>query len=210
MIVHVPMVAFGEPKRVLIVGGGDGGSLQQVLKHPSVEKAVVCELDRRVVELSNQYFPDFGRPYDDPRAELVIQDAFDYLQQRDSKFDVIVADTTDPIGEAEKLFSAEFYRLMSNALTPGGVITTQCEQIYFDTGLIKEMLTLGRRLRKHSAYYYTHVPTYPGGSIGFVYISDTPYQDGFGRALPDGLKYLTPEIHQAAFALPQFLKDALA
>lgn len=129
MITHVPMLAHGNPKRVLIVGAGDGGSLQQVLRYPSVEEAVVCELDRRVVEVCTDYFPHFGNPFANERAKLVIQDAFDYLQLPDNKFDVIISDTTDPIGPAEKLFSDEFYHLMVNALTPNGAIATQCEQM---------------------------------------------------------------------------------
>ncbi|MCX8024835.1 MAG: hypothetical protein N3A60_06505, partial [Thermanaerothrix sp.] len=104
MITHVPMLAVDNPRTVLIVGGGDGGSLQQVLRYPSVERAVVCELDRRVVEVCREHFPAFGDPYRDPRAEVVFQDAFTYLENPPYKFDVIVSDTTDPIGPAEKLF----------------------------------------------------------------------------------------------------------
>ena len=133
MITHVPMLAVGSPKRVLIVGGGDGGSLQQVLRYPSVEEAVVCELDQQVVDVSRQYFPFFGDPWSDPRAKLVVQDAFQYLQDQQGSFDVIVSDTTDPIGMAERLFSEEFYQLMWRALTPGGAIATQCEQMFFDS-----------------------------------------------------------------------------
>jgi spermidine synthase len=209
MIVHVPMLAVDDPKRVLIVGGGDGGALREVLRHPGVERAVVCELDRRVVEVCAEHFPGFGRPLDDPRAELVIEDAFDYLQRPDQRFDVIIADTTDPIGEAEKLFSPEFYRLMADALTPGGAITTQCEQMYFHTDLIREMVQIGRSLARHAAYYWTHVPTYPGGTIGFLYLSDTPPERGFGKAHPEGMRYFNAEMHRAAFALPEFLRQAL-
>lgn len=209
MITHPAILAKGDARRVLIVGGGDGGTLQQVLKHSSVEQAVVCELDRGVVELCEKHFPAFEKPFQNPRSQLVIEDAFDYLQRPDSKFDVIMADTTDPIGEAEKLFSPEFYRLMANALTPGGVVVTQCEQMYFNTDLIQEMVGIGRSLKKHAGYFYTLVPTYPGGSIGFLYMSDTHWSEGFGRAYPEGLQYFNAGVHQAAFALPEFLKQAL-
>src|SRR5512135_784852 len=119
MIVHVPMLAFGQPRRVLIVGGGDGGSLQQVLRYSSVEQAVVCELDQRVVDLSRQYLTCFGDPWTDPRVELVVRDAFGYLEEHPGQFDVIISDTTDPIGMAERLFSDEFYRSMVGALSAG-------------------------------------------------------------------------------------------
>ena len=128
MIVHVPMLAVAQPKRVLIVGGGDGGSLQQVLRYSSVEEVVICELDQLVVDLSRQYFfASFGDPWVDPRARLIIQDAFGYLDQNPEQFDVIISDTTDPIGMAERLFSNEFYQLIVRALVPGGAAATQCE-----------------------------------------------------------------------------------
>lgn len=210
MITHVPLLAHPNPKSVLIVGGGDGGSLQQVLRHKSVERAVMCELDRRVVEVCLEHFPDFGNPYADPRAELVIEDAFTYLQRSAAQFDVIVSDTTDPVGAAEKLFTEEFYHLMHRALTPGGIIVTQCEQIYFDTRLIKEMLTIGQKLASHPAYYHALVPTYPGGGIGFLYVSDTPWTNGLNKPYPGPMNYLNPDMHRAAFALPEFFKRYLA
>lgn len=211
MITHVPMLAHGSPKRVLIVGAGDGGSLQQVLRYPFVDEAVVCELDRRVVEVCTEFFPNFGSPFGNKRANLVIQDAFEYLQQPNQKFDVIISDTTDPIGPAEKLFSAEFYHLMVNALTPNGAIATQCEQMYFDAQLIKEILTFAQGLVQHPAYYYTLVPTYPGGGIGFMYLSNQPWTRGLETPYPPGqMNYLNPDVHRAAFALPEFFRGYLA
>jgi len=209
MITHIPMLAQGAPRRVLIVGGGDGGSLQQVLKHTSVQEAVVCELDRRVVEVSRKYFTQFGDPWSDPRARLVIQDAFTFLEGGREKFDVIISDTTDPIGMAERLFSEEFYRLMTAALNPGGAIATQCEQPFFDTALIREIYSFARTLTRQPAYYYAHIPTYPGGGIGFMYLSDVPWQEGLKRKYPQGLNYLNREVHQAAFALPEFFRREL-
>jgi spermidine synthase len=210
MITHVPLLAHGNPQSVLIVGGGDGGALQQVLRYPAVEQAVMCELDRRVVEVCVQHFPAFGNPLTDPRAQLVIEDAFTYLQRAQRRFDVIISDTTDPIGAAEKLFSEEFYRLMAGALTPNGVIVTQCEQMFFDAQLIKNMLATAKELARQPAYYHTLVPTYPGGGIGFLYISDQPWRNGLNKPYPGPMHYLNPEIHQAAFALPEFFKRQLA
>jgi spermidine synthase len=210
MITHIPLLAQGNPRRVLIVGGGDGGSLQQVLRYPSVEEVVVCELDRRVVDLSREYFPDFGDPYADPRARVVIQDAFAFLKDPNNRFDVIISDTTDPIGEAEKLFSEEFYRMMVGALTPNGAIATQCEQMYFDTNLIKNILEMAKTMVRCPSYYHAMIPTYPGGGIGFMYLSDAPWTNGLDRPYPPGrMNYLNPDIHHAAFALPEFFKRAL-
>jgi len=210
MIVHVPMLAVGSPKRVLIVGGGDGGSLQQVLRYPCVEQAVVCELDQKVVDYSRQYFPAFGDPWADPRAKLLVRDAFGYLEENPGQFDVIISDTTDPIGMAERLFSDEFYKLMVRALAPGGAAATQCEQPYFDAELIKTIYATAGKLSKNPAYYYAQVPTYPGGGIGFMYVSDTPWENGLQRPYPPGVNnYLNPEIHRAAFAIPEFFRREL-
>lgn len=211
MIVHVPMLAVGEPKRVLIVGGGDGGSLQQVLRYPSVEEAVVCELDQRVVDLSRDYFAaSFGDPWADTRARLLVRDAFGYLEENSGQFDVIISDTTDPIGMAERLFSDEFYKLMVRALVPGGAAATQCEQPFFDTNLIKQIYRSAMGLTKNPAYYYANIPTYPGGGIGFMYVSDTPWQKGLTSPYPPGVNnYINADIHQAAFALPEFFRKEL-
>ncbi len=210
MIVHVPMLAVGAPKRALIVGGGDGGSLQQVLRYPSVEEAVVCELDQRVVDLSREHFASFGDPWADPRARLLVRDAFGFLEENPGQFDVIISDTTDPIGMAERLFSDEFYKLMTRALVPGGAAATQCEQPYFDTELIKQIYSSAKKLSQNPAYYYANVPTYPGGGIGFMYVSDTPWENGLKTSFPPGVNnYINPEIHKAAFALPEFFRKEL-
>jgi spermidine synthase len=210
MIVHVPMLAAGAPTRVLIVGGGDGGSLQQVLRYPSVEQVVICELDPRVVDLSREHFAFFGDPWTDPRATLLVRDAFDYLEENPGRFDVIISDTTDPIGMAKRLFSDEFYKLMVRALSPGGAAATQCEQPFFDTALIKQVYASAQKLVKNPAYYYAHVPTYPGGGIGFMYLSDTPWQNGLKNPLPPGTnQYINPEVHAASFALPEFFRREL-
>jgi len=211
MIVHVPMLAFGQPRRVLIVGGGDGGALQQVLRYESVEEVTVCELDQRVVDLSREYFAAaFGDPWSDPRTQLLVRDAFGYLEENPGQFDVIISDTTDPIGMAERLFSDEFYKLMVRALAPGGAAATQCEQPFFDADLIKQIYKSAKALTKNPAYYYANIPTYPGGGIGFMYVSDTPWENGLKTPYPPGMNnYINPEIHRAAFALPEFFRREL-
>src|SRR5687767_5430689 len=211
MIVHVPMLAVGGPKRVLIVGGGEGGSLQQALRYPSLEEAVVCELDQRVVDVSREHFAaSFGDPWADPRVKLLVRDAFGYLEENPGQFDVIISDTTDPIGMAERLFSDEFYKLIVRALTPNGAAATQCEQPYFDTALIKEIYKSAKALTENPAYYYANIPTYPGGGIGFMYVSNTAWTKGLETSYPPGEnKYLNPEIHKAAFALPEFFRKEL-
>lgn len=211
MIVHVPMLAVEKPKRVLIVGGGDGGSLKQVLRYKSVEQVVTCELDQRVVDLSRQHLSaSFGDPWADSRSQLLIRDAFGFLEENAGQFDVIISDTTDPIGMAERLFSDEFYKLVVRALAAGGAAATQCEQPFFDTELIKTIYQSAKKLTKNPAYYYANIPTYPGGGIGFMYVSDTPWENGLNKPYPPGKNnYINPEIHKAAFALPEFFRKEL-
>src|SRR5690349_21348469 len=148
MIVHVPMLAVGQPKRVLIVGGGDGGALEQVLRYPSVAGVVIWELEQRVVALSCEHFRSFGDPWADPRSRLLVRDAFGFLEENPGQFDVIISDTTDPIGMAERLFSDEFYKLLVRALTSSGAAATQCEQPYFDTELIRTIYRSAKTLVK--------------------------------------------------------------
>jgi len=204
-------LAVENPKRVLIVGGGDGGSLQQVLRHTSVEEVVTCELDQRVVDLSREHFSaSFGDPWLDPRSKLLIRDAFGYLEENPGQFDVIISDTTDPIGMAERLFSDEFYKLVVRALVPGGAAATQCEQPFFDYELIKTIYKSAKTLTKNPSYFYANIPTYPGGGIGFMYVSDTPWENGLNKPYPPGKNnYINPEIHKAAFALPEFFRREL-
>jgi len=211
MLAHVPLLAAKNPKRVLIIGGGDGGSLRQALRYPSVEQVLVCELDQRVVDLSREHFrAAFGDPWSDPRAKLLVQDAFAFLKENPAQFDAIISDTTDPIGMAESLFSDEFYQLLAGALTPNGAAATQCEQPFFDAELIKKIYQTAKGLVKHPAYYYANIPTYPGGGIGFMYVSNTPWQEGLNTPYPPGVnEYLNPQIHQAAFALPEFFRKDL-
>lgn len=210
MITHVPALAVENPRRALVVGGGDGGSLEQLLRYPSMEEVVVCELDQKVVDYSRKYFTAFGDPWAHPKAKLVVQDAFEYLKIPGNTFDVIVSDTTDPIGMAERLFSEEFLQLMWNALNPGGAIATQCEQPFFDTELIKNIHGFAKKLSKNPAYYYANIATYPAGGIGFMYTSNVPWTNGLTRAYPPGkMNYLNPDIHRAAFALPEFFRREL-
>jgi len=211
MLAHVPLLAAKNPKRVLIIGGGDGGSLRQALRYPSVEQVLVCELDQRVVDLSREHFrAAFGDPWSDPRAKLLVQDAFAFLKENPAQFDAIISDTTDPIGMAESLFSDEFYQLLAGALTPNGAAATQCEQPFFDAELIKKIYQTAKGLVKHPAYYYANIPTYPGGGIGFMYVSNTPWHEGLNTPYPPGVnEYLSPQIHQAAFALPEFFRKDL-
>jgi len=213
MIAHVPMVLHSNPKRVLIVGGGDGGTLTEILKHDSVLEVVLCEIDAKVIELSKKYFPEFSAAFEDPRVTIAIQDAAKYITTKEDYFDVICVDSTDPFGPGEVLFQKEFYTQIKNALTHDGIAVTQSESMYLYTDLIKALYKQNSELFPYASYYFTLVPTYPSGTIGFSLCSKkeiNPEEANFSKiAALKNLRYYNQAMHKASFQLPQFLHNEL-
>jgi spermidine synthase len=218
MLTHVPMLAHGHAKRVLVVGGGDGGILREVLKHP-VEKAVLVEIDASVVAMSKEHLPGISKgAFDDPRTELVIADGVDYMARAEPKFDVIIIDSTDPVGPGEVLFTEDFYRNCAKRLTPGGILTCQNGVPYMQR---EELVYTQKRRRPHfadCAFFVAAVPTYVGGFMGLGWASHDPAHRARPveeirrryQANPFPTQYYTPDIHVACFALPRFILDLLA
>jgi len=219
MMVHVPILAHGAVKRVLIIGGGDGGILEEVLKHPGVEKAVMVEIDAGVVAFSKQFLSEICKgAFDDPRTDLVIGDGFAFVAESKAAFDVIIVDSTDPQGPGEVLFTREFYGHCKARLTPGGVLVTQ-NGVPFMQG--DELRVSARHLRNFFAdvgCYLTTVPTYVAGAMAMGWASDNfslrqvsveTLQARF-KALGVKTGYYTPEVHKAAFALPPYVSELLA
>ncbi|KAL2619935.1 hypothetical protein R1flu_000140 [Riccia fluitans] len=225
MISHLPMCSVKDPKRVLVIGGGDGGVLRELSRHSSIERIDMCEIDKMVVEVSKGYFPDVAIGFKDPRVNLVIGDGVKFLQDAEAGiYDVIIVDSSDPVGPAEGLFQRPFYMNLTRALRPGGVACTQAESIWLHLPIIKEVMTICSEIFKGSlGYAWTSVPTYPSGTIGFMLLStDGPTKVNFKQpvnpieeivtgeaAKTRPLKYYNSEVHSAAFVLPQFVKDAL-
>lgn len=214
MLVHVPMFSHPSPKTVLIVGGGDGGALKEILKHPTVERTVICEIDEDVIKVCREYFPGLADAYDDPRVELIVGDAAEYIASQDNMFDVICVDSSDPVGPAEVLFQKPFYQNLSQALTDEGIAVTQSESMYYHLDFIKSLMTQNREFFKILRYYFTMIPTYPSGTIGFSFCSKKfdPIKADINSATVNKvgpLKYYHPDIHKAAFVLPGFAKDIL-
>ncbi|HJM68571.1 MAG TPA: polyamine aminopropyltransferase [Candidatus Babeliales bacterium] len=213
MIAHVPMIAHPNPKRVLVVGGGDGGTLREVLKHGGVEEVVLCEIDQKVIDLSIEYFPEFKSAFEDPRTKIVTEDAAKYVKTQVNSFDVICVDSTDPFGPGEVLFQEPFYKDLKEALTDNGIAVTQSEPMYLYTDLIEKLYKQNSRLFNYANYYFTLVPTYPSGNIGFSFCSKK--YDAFENmdenriAKLKNLRYYNAELHKASFVLPQFLKERL-
>ena len=220
MIAHIPMFTHPSPKRVLIVGGGDGGVLREVCRHSVVEEVVMCEIDEEVVGITKEYFArSTATAFDDPRLTLLFQDAADFMATRENYFDVIIVDSSDPIGPAATLFEESFYFKKKTALRDGGIICSQAECMWLHLDLISELVTFSRRIFDQSKYCFTCMPTYPGGQIGFMLCfkageSAAAVELGkMGRDPPEAilsqLQYYNADMHASAFLLPQFLKKKL-
>ncbi len=210
MIVHVPLLVHPNPGKVLVIGGGDGGTVREIVKHNGVEEIHLCEIDKEVVELSKKYFPNVISAFDDSRLKIFYEDGAKFVKGRKDEYDIIIVDSTDPAGPGEALFKEEFYRDLKDATKEDGIIVTQSESLYYYRNLIKGMVGFNKKLYPIYKYYNTLVPSYPSGIIGFSFCSKKYEPMNFDEKRAAGLKdlkYYTPEIHRAAFALPKFFKE---
>lgn len=216
MITHLALNSHPNPKKVLVIGGGDGGVLREILKHETVEEAHLCDIDDSVIKVSKKYLPELSKSYDDPKVHVHIGDGFEFLKKYQNTFDVIITDSSDPEGPAESLFQERYFKLLSDALTDKGVMTTQGECIWLHLPLIKEVVSDCKRVFPTVDYAYCTIPTYPSGQIGFMVCSKDPQANlkkplrSVGSAQEKKLyKYYNREIHEASFILPTFAKTAL-
>jgi spermidine synthase len=215
MIVHVPIFAHPNPQSVLIVGAGDGGVLREIVKHKGIKKIVQCEIDQRVVEVSKKFFgTSMATAFNDPRVDLRFMDAAEYMKAHSNEFDVIIVDSSDPVGPAETLYTSEFYANMHRALRSHGIVCTQGECMWLHLDLIERVLKDAKALYSSVDYAYSCVPTYPCGQIGFIIASKgNASLRRAKRSIPADmvpkLRYYTEEIHKASFTLPKFAEDKL-
>ena len=214
---HVPLFALGldEPRKVLIIGGGDGGVLREVLRHEAVEKAVLCEIDRSVIDLCREHLPSISRgAFDHARAEIVISDGTKLVAETEERFDAIIVDSTDPIGPGKVLFTPEFYADCKRSLKSGGVLITQQGLPFVQGWEIEQSMGYFRQLFADAAAFLIHVPTYIGGPMALAFAADdkslreVSVETLWGRFEKAGLemKYYTPEVHKGSFALPAYVK----
>ena len=212
MIANLPLCAHPHPTRVAIIGGGDGGVIREILRHPSVEAVDHCEIDRRVCEVSMQYLPSIASELQRPEVNTHYKDGAQFLKDHANSYDVIIVDSSDPVGPAATLFEASFYEIARDALRDGGVLCTQAECLWNNLLLIAELYADCAPLFQQCEYAYTTVPTYPSGQIGFMVCRKGPEPVSTAvRTHPaaQDLRYYTEELHKAAFVLPKFAVDGI-
>ena len=214
MLAHVPLFAHGAVRKVLVIGGGDGGLLKEVLKHP-VERATMVEIDRGVVDLAKEYLPSIcGKAFDDPRTELVIADGAAFTAETAERYDVILVDSTDPIGPAEVLFRRTFYENCRRCLAPGGILATQNGVAFVQGEELTESHRHFRALFADATAYVVAVPTYIWGFMALGWASDNrehrnvplaELERRFAECGPE-TRYYNPAVHLGAFALPNYVR----
>ncbi len=215
MLTHPALCAHSAPRRVLVIGGGDCGTLREVLRHPEVESAVQVEIDERVTRLAEEYFPGLCESNDDPRAQLLFDDGIAYVREApDQSLDLILVDSTDPVGPAEGLFNAAFYADCERALAAGGMLVQQTESPMLHLDLIREVHQALRGVGfGHTELLQFPQPVYPSGwwsATVAIKGSEVPApQAGRLARLSATTKYYNAEIHAACWAQPNFVREAL-
>jgi spermidine synthase len=217
MMAHVPIFSHGRARDILIIGGGDCGIAEEVLKHKSVKRVTQVEIDASVVEFAKKHFPEFTGPaFKDKRFESVIGDGMKYVAETDRRFDIIIVDSTDPQGPGAVLFTEEFYRGCKRCLNKGGILVTQNGVPMLQPGELTTTIKSFRRLFKDAACYIAAIPTYVGGHMAMGFASDDKRHRQtsekviaarYRKAGRFPIKYWTPAVHGAAFALPRFIQD---
>ncbi|TLS36678.1 polyamine aminopropyltransferase [Pseudalkalibacillus caeni] len=209
MVAHVPLFTHPNPKNVLVVGGGDGGVIREVLKHPSVEKATLVEIDGKVIEYSKKYLPEIAGDLDDPRVEVKVDDGFMHIAKSENDYDVIMVDSTEPVGPAAKLFEKGFYEGISKALKEDGIFVAQTDNPWFKADLISQVNRDVKEIFPITKLYIANIPTYPSGMWTFTIGSKKhdPLEVSEDRFHDIDTRYYTKELHNACFALPKFVAD---
>jgi spermidine synthase len=209
MVAHVPLFTHPNPENVLVVGGGDGGVIREVLKHPSVKKATLAEIDGKVIEYSKIYLPEIAGELENPRVEVKVGDGFMHIAESEQEYDVIMVDSTEPVGPAVNLFTKGFYAGISKALKEDGIFVAQCDNPWFKADLIRQVQADVKEIFPITRLYTANIPTYPSGlwcfTIGSKKYDPLAVEDS--RFVDIETKYYTKELHKACFALPKFVQD---
>ncbi len=214
MIVHVPLFSHPNPENILIIGGGDGGTLREVLKHKTVKNVDMVEIDEEVVKASKDFFPCFADAFNNPKSNLIFTDGIEFVKGKQNLYDVIIIDSTDPINIGEGLFTTEFYMNCNNALKDKGILCNQAESPFHSPEWVENIFKKLNKAFPVVKCYRAEVPTYPPGIWCFGFCAkqaehSLSFQENRYNAYNLKLKYYNKEIHNAAFALPNFLKELI-
>ena len=209
MVAHIPLFTHPNPEYVLVVGGGDGGVIREVLKHPSVKKATLVDIDGKVIEYSKQFLPSIAGKLEDPRVDVQVGDGFMHIAEAESQYDVIMVDSTEPVGPAVNLFTKGFYAGISKALKEDGLFVAQSDNPWFKAELIASVQKDVKEIFPITKLYMANIPTYPSGLWCFTLGSKKydPLAVAEERFHEIDTKYYTKELHKAAFVLPKFVED---
>lgn len=214
-LAHLTLFAHPNPKKVLVIGGGDGGILREIEKHSCVEEIILCDIDEVVINACKQFLPTTSIGFNDPRVTVHIEDGAAFVKRHKNEFDVIITDSSDPNGPAGELFNEAYFESCREALTENGILGTQAECIWLHLDLISSMRKFIGKIFPSVTYAITQVPTYPCGSLGFflatksgISFPTTPVRP-VSEELLAKCQYYTVEIHSAAFVLPAFAKRRL-
>jgi spermidine synthase len=214
MLTHLPILAHGKVESVLIIGGGDGGILEEVLKHKSVKRATMVEIDGEVIEVAKKYLPKIcGKAFSDKRTNLIVGDGAAYVAETKNRYDLVIVDRPDPVGPATVLFSEGFYRNCRRVMKPNAILVAQNGVPHMQGPELTEAIKLFQKIWAESGSYLAVVPTYVCGFMSMTWASDRDITDvdprqvfaRFDKAKLPALRYYNPEIHFAAFALPNFV-----
>lgn len=213
MISHIPALIHKNPKRVLVIGGGDGGTVTELTKHPGIEEIILCEIDGMVVDLCKQYFPQVAAGLNDKRVKVNIGDGIAFIKTLKNELDIVVVDSTDPIGPGEGLFSREFYRAVAASLREGGMMVAQSESPWFSKEILGRIQNNILGGFSHKKSYVGAIPTYPRGLWSWTMAANAPFDPKeFDRARfrkLSGLRYLTEGGVAAAFEIPPFFREKI-
>lgn len=211
MMTHIPLFSHPCPKKVLVIGGGDGGVIREVVKHKEVEKAVLCEIDGDVIEECKKYLPEISCALEHEKCEVFVGDGIQYVKEHKNEFDVIIVDSTDPFSIAEGLFGGNFYKDIYESLTEDGLFVAQTETPFFLPEVVKKTVSDAKAVFPLTKLFTTTIPTYPGGFWSFTIGSKKydPASIDVNKIPEIDTKYYTPELHKASFVLPKYVKKLI-
>ncbi|WP_027415253.1 polyamine aminopropyltransferase [Aneurinibacillus terranovensis] len=209
MVVHPALNTHPNPENVLVVGGGDGGAIREILKHKKVKKATLVEIDGKVIEYSKKYLPSIAGELDNPRVEVKVDDGFMHIVKSKNLYDVIMVDSTEPVGPAAPLFERGFYQGIYEALKDDGMFVAQTDNPWFKEDLIRKVMHDVKEIFPITKLYIANIPTYPSGMWTFTLGSKKYDPEAVDlNTIPElDTKYYTPRLHHAAFVLPKFVED---